>query len=44
MIWPEGIWYLKVTKEDTPQIIETYMKLEEAEKQPVETSPAPVGK
>jgi len=32
MIWPEGLWYMKVTKEDIPQIVETYMKLEEADK------------
>ena len=29
MIWPEGIWYMKVTKEDIPQIVDTYLKLEE---------------
>jgi (2Fe-2S) ferredoxin len=33
MIWPEGLWYMKVTKEDIPQIVQTYMKLEEADKQ-----------
>jgi (2Fe-2S) ferredoxin len=32
MIWPDGIWYMKVTKEDIPEIIETYLKLEEADK------------
>jgi (2Fe-2S) ferredoxin len=31
MIWPEGLWFMKVTKEDLPKIIETYMKLEEAD-------------
>ncbi len=29
MIWPEGIWYMKVTKEDIPQIVDTYLKLED---------------
>jgi (2Fe-2S) ferredoxin len=33
MIWPEGIWYMKVTKEDIPQIVDTYLKLEEADRQ-----------
>ena len=28
MIWPEGIWYMKVTKEDIPAIVDTYLKLE----------------
>jgi hypothetical protein len=23
MIWPEGLWYMKVTKEDVPQIVDT---------------------
>ncbi len=32
MIWSEGIWYMKVTKEDIRQIIETYMKLEGSDK------------
>ena len=31
MIWPEGIWYLKVTREDIPAIVDTYLKLEEGE-------------
>lgn len=31
MIWPEGLWFMKVTKEDLPKIIETYMKLEEVD-------------
>ncbi len=43
MIWPEGIWYMKVTQDDIPQIIETYMKLEGSDKQAVEASPTPVG-
>jgi len=29
MIWPEGLWYMKVTKTDVPQIVDTYLKLEE---------------
>ena len=32
MIWPDGIWHMKVTKENIPEIIETYLKLEEADK------------
>jgi (2Fe-2S) ferredoxin len=32
MIWPEGIWYMKVTKTDIPEIIDTYLKLEEADR------------
>jgi (2Fe-2S) ferredoxin len=31
MIWPEGLWYMKVTKGDVPQIVEQYMKLEAAD-------------
>jgi (2Fe-2S) ferredoxin len=31
MIWPEGLWYMKVTKEDVPQIIEKYLTLEAAD-------------
>ena len=31
MIWPEGLWYMKVTKEDVPQIVEQYMKFEAAD-------------
>ena len=31
MIWPEGLWYMKVTKNDVPQIVDTYLKLEEAD-------------
>jgi|TARA_B100000315_G_scaffold238122_1_gene255584 (2Fe-2S) ferredoxin len=31
IIWPEGIWYMKVTREDIPAIVDTYLKLEEGE-------------
>ena len=31
IIWPEGLWFMKVTKQELPKIIETYMKLEEAD-------------
>jgi (2Fe-2S) ferredoxin len=31
MIWPEGLWFMKVTKQDLPKIIETYMQLEKAD-------------
>jgi (2Fe-2S) ferredoxin len=31
MIWPEGAWYMKVTKEDIPEIVETYLSLEQAD-------------
>jgi (2Fe-2S) ferredoxin len=31
MIWPEGLWYMKVTKADVPQIVEKYLCLEAAE-------------
>jgi (2Fe-2S) ferredoxin len=31
MIWPDGIWYMKVTKDDVPEIIDTYLKLEETD-------------
>jgi len=34
---------MKVTREDIPQIIEPYMKLEGSDKQQVEASPTPVG-
>ena len=27
MIWPEGLWYMKVTKEDVPQIVDKYLSL-----------------
>jgi len=30
MIWPEGLWYMKVSKDDVPQIVDTYLKLEAA--------------
>jgi (2Fe-2S) ferredoxin len=32
MSWPEGIWYMKVAKSDIPEIIQTYLELEEGEK------------
>jgi (2Fe-2S) ferredoxin len=32
MIWPEGIWYLKVTKQDIPSIVETFLTLEGEDK------------
>jgi (2Fe-2S) ferredoxin len=31
MIWPEGLLYMKVTKEDVPQIVEKYLTLEAAD-------------
>ena len=31
MIWPEGLWFMKVTKEDVPQIVEKYLSIEAAE-------------
>jgi len=31
MIWPEGLWYMKVIKEDVPQIADAYLKLEESD-------------
>ena len=31
MIWPEGIRYTKVTKDDVPKIIDTYLNLEASE-------------
>jgi len=31
IIWPEGLWYMKVTKEDVPQISEKYLTLEAAD-------------
>jgi (2Fe-2S) ferredoxin len=40
MIWPEGLWYMKVTKQDIPQIVQTYMKLDEADKAKEETAAA----
>ncbi len=44
MIWPDGIWYMKVTKEDIPEIIDTYLKLEESNTKQEGASPAPVGR
>jgi (2Fe-2S) ferredoxin len=32
MIWPEGLWHMKVTKDDIPQIVDQYLKAEEATK------------
>ncbi len=32
MIRPEGLWFMKVTKEDVPQIVEKYLTLGEADK------------
>ena len=31
MIWPEGLWYMKVAKSDVPQIVDSYLKLEESD-------------
>jgi (2Fe-2S) ferredoxin len=31
MICPEELWYMKVTKQEVPQIVEEHMKLEAAE-------------
>jgi (2Fe-2S) ferredoxin len=31
MIWPEGLWHMKATKEDVPQIIDKYLTLEQAD-------------
>lgn len=44
MIWPEGIWYMKVTKEDIPEIIKTYLRLEEEEQREKGPAAAPAGK
>jgi (2Fe-2S) ferredoxin len=44
MIWPDGIWYMKVTKEDIPEIVETYLKLEEADKNKGSAAENVVGK
>jgi (2Fe-2S) ferredoxin len=32
MIWPEGSWYMKVTKDEVPQIVDQYLKREELDK------------
>jgi hypothetical protein len=29
MIWPEGIGYMKVTKEAIPQIVDNFLELEQ---------------
>jgi (2Fe-2S) ferredoxin len=42
MIWPEGIWYMKVTKEDIPQIVDNFLKLEEQDKNQAVSSAAAV--
>jgi len=34
MIWPEGIWFMKVTKKDIPEIVDAYLKLEETDNKP----------
>lgn len=44
MIWPEGIWYMKVTKEDIPEIIKTYLRLEEEEQREKGPAAAPASK
>ncbi|MBI4527811.1 MAG: (2Fe-2S) ferredoxin domain-containing protein [Deltaproteobacteria bacterium] len=44
MIWPDGIWYMKVTKADIPEIIETYLKLEEADRNRTAASENAAGK
>jgi len=31
MIWPEGLWFMKVTKADVPQIVEKYLTIEATE-------------
>ncbi len=31
MIWPEGLWYMKVTMQDVPQIVDKYLSLEAAD-------------
>ena len=44
MIWPEGIWYMKVTKENIPEIVETYLKLENSDKKEQGVSQSAAGK
>ena len=44
MIWPEGIWYMKVTKEDIPEIVETYLKLEQTDGKNEDASSNPPAK
>ncbi len=41
MFWPDGFWYMKVTKLDIPEIIETYLKLEESDKKQAGATPTP---
>ena len=31
MIWPEGLWYMKVTNEDVPRIVDKYLSLQAAD-------------
>lgn len=40
MIWPEGIWFMKVTKDDIPRIVDTFLTLEEQNKNAPSASPA----
>lgn len=44
MIWPEGIWYMKVTKSNIPEIIDTYLKLGESGKNDASASDNVTGK
>lgn len=39
MIWPEGIWCMKVTKEDIPSIVDTCLMPQEADTKEEYTSP-----
>ena len=43
MIWPDGLWYMKVTKENIPEIIATYLKLEERDTNNSGASEATIG-
>ena len=38
MIWPEGIWFMKVAKENIPEIVDTYLKLEAADQKPASSA------
>ena len=44
MIWPDGLWYMKVTKENIPEIIATYLKLEEGDTNKAGASEIAIGK
>jgi (2Fe-2S) ferredoxin len=44
MIWPDGLWYMKVTKENIPEIIATYLKLEEGDTNKTGASEIATGK